>query len=215
MPAPPAPPASPRRRAEHVGLGDPQLVEEDLVEVVRADHAGDRAHLDRRSRPSAPGRSSGPAASSPLCDVRVRRKHHCAIVAYEVQIFWPETNQPSPSRRAAVWTEARSEPALGSLNPWHQIDLAPGDRGEVRRCCSGVPWRMIVGPTQFTPMYWAPRGSWCAHISSRTAVWTHGDAPLPPHSSGQATQRSPPRPARRQKDCATSRSAGSSVKAPK
>ena len=35
-------------RAEHVGLGDPQVVEEHLVEVVRAHHAADRPHLDRR-----------------------------------------------------------------------------------------------------------------------------------------------------------------------
>ena len=35
---------------------------------------------------------------------------------------------------------------------------------------------MIVGPTQLTPMYWAPRGSWWAHISSRTAVCSHTDA---------------------------------------
>ncbi len=124
-------------------------------------------------------------------DVRVNRKHHCAIVAYEVQIFWPETNQPSPSRRAVVCTDARSDPEFGSLKPWHQITSPRAMGGRCVRCCSGVPCRMIVGPTQFTPMYWAPRGSWCAHISSRTAVWTHGDAPWPPHSSGQATHRSP------------------------
>ena len=53
---------------------------------------------------------------SPL-DVRASRKHQSAMVAYDVQIFCPETNQPSPSRRAAVCSEARSEPALGSLNP--------------------------------------------------------------------------------------------------
>ena len=35
--------------AEHVGLGDPHVVEEDLVEVVRAEHARDRPHLDAGS----------------------------------------------------------------------------------------------------------------------------------------------------------------------
>ncbi len=34
--------------AEHVGLGDPQVVEEHLVEVVRTHHAADGPHLDRR-----------------------------------------------------------------------------------------------------------------------------------------------------------------------
>ena len=54
-------------------------------------------------------------------EVRASRKHHWAIVAYEVQIFWPVMRQPSPSRRAAVCSDARSEPASGSLKPWHQM----------------------------------------------------------------------------------------------
>ena len=36
---------------------------------------------------------------------------------------------------------------------------------------------MIAGPTQLRPMYWAPRGSWWAHISSRTTVWSHTEPP--------------------------------------
>jgi hypothetical protein len=35
---------------------------------------------------------------------------------------------------------------------------------------------MMIGPTQLTPMYCAPRGSWCAHISSRTTVCSHTEA---------------------------------------
>ena len=38
-----------------------------------------------------------------------------------VQIFWPFTIQWSPSLRALVRSPARSEPAAGSLNSWHQI----------------------------------------------------------------------------------------------
>ena len=78
-------------------------------------------------RTSIPGASIGTRKTlRPCCffspfDVRARRKHHCAMVAYDVQIFWPVTRQPSPSRRAVVWSDARSEPASGSLNPWHQI----------------------------------------------------------------------------------------------
>ena len=72
----------------------------------------------------------------------------------------------------------------------------------------------MVGPTQLTPMYWAPRGSWWAHISSRTTVCSHGEAPRPPHSSGQAMHSSPRSASSRQNCWATSRSAGSSVKAP-
>ena len=36
---------------------------------------------------------------------------------------------------------------------------------------------MIAGPTQLRPMYCAPRGSWWAHISSRTTVWSHTEPP--------------------------------------
>lgn len=49
--------------------------------------------------------------------VRASTKHHYAMVAYDVQIFWPLIRHPSPSRVAAVRSEARSEPASGSLNP--------------------------------------------------------------------------------------------------
>ncbi len=87
--------------------------------------------------------------------------------------------------------EARSEPASGSLNPWHQMTSPAAIGGRWRARWDSVPWRMIVGPTQLTPMYWAPRGSWWAHISSRTAVCSHGDAPRPPNSSGHARHSSP------------------------
>ena len=58
-----------------------------------------------------------PACFLPPLVVRASRKHHCAIVAYDVQIFWPVMRQPSPSRVAVVRREARSEPASGSLKP--------------------------------------------------------------------------------------------------
>ena len=64
-------------------------------------------------------------------------------------------------------------------------------------------------------MYWAPRGSWCAHISSRTAVCSQTEAPRPPQRSGQAMHSRPRSASMRQNRCAVSRSAGSSVKAPR
>ena len=123
--------------------------------------------------------------------------------------------QPSPSRAAAVVIEARSEPASGSLKPWHQMTSPAAIGGRWRARWDSVPWRMIVGPTQLTPMYWAPRGSWWAHISSRTAVCSHTDASRPPNSSGHAGHSSPVAASVRQNRCATSRSAGSSVNAPR
>ncbi len=83
------------------------------------------------------------------------------------------------------------------------------------RCCSSVPWRMMIGPTQLTPMYCAPRGSWWAHISSRTTVCSQGEEARPPNSSGQDMHSSPRSASNRQKACAISRSAGLSVKAPR
>ena len=37
-----------------------------------------------------------------------------------MEVFWPLMTQCSPSSRAVVFSEARSEPALGSEKPWHQ-----------------------------------------------------------------------------------------------
>ncbi len=54
-----------------------------------------------------------------LGSVRTRQKHQSAMCAVEVQIFWPLTTYSSPSRRAAVFSAARSEPAPGSEKPWH------------------------------------------------------------------------------------------------
>jgi hypothetical protein len=148
---------------------------------------------------------------SPL-DMRASRKHHCAIVAYDVQIFWPDTHQPLPSRRAAVCSDAKSEPAFGSLKPWHQIASPRAIGGRCVRRCSSVPCRMMAGPTQLTPMYCAPRGSWCAHISSRTAVCSHGEAPRPPNSSGHAMHSSTRSARSRQNVCATTPATVSSAR---
>ncbi len=45
-----------------------------------------------------------------------------------VQTFWPVTTHSSPSSSARVASEARSEPAPGSLNSWHQHLLVAHDR---------------------------------------------------------------------------------------
>src|SRR5680860_1927171 len=46
---------------------------------------------------------------------------------------------------------ARSEPASGSLKPWHQMSRADRIRGSQRAFCSGVPKAMIVGPASPRP----------------------------------------------------------------
>ena len=51
--------------------------------------------------------------------VRASRMPRSATRPFEHQTFWPLTTQPSPSRSARVWSDARSEPASGSENSWH------------------------------------------------------------------------------------------------
>ncbi|CAD7342022.1 hypothetical protein SPHS6_03842 [Sphingobium sp. S6] len=74
----------------------------------------------RIGRASTPGWSMGTMRNErPLLptlpgSVRATTKHQSAIVPIEVQIFWPSMMYLSPSRRALVFTLARSEPAPGS-----------------------------------------------------------------------------------------------------
>ena len=51
--------------------------------------------------------------------VRASSNPWSARWAQVVHTFCPLTRQPSPSRSARVASEARSEPAPGSLNSWH------------------------------------------------------------------------------------------------
>ena len=77
-------------------------------------------------RISMPGRSIGQMKyEMPLClgtsgSVRAMRMPNRAYCAPLVQIFWPLTTNSSPSRTARVPRPARSLPAPGSLNSWHQ-----------------------------------------------------------------------------------------------
>ena len=71
--------------------------------------------------------------------------------AWVVQIFWPLITHSSPSSTAVVLRVARSEPASGSENPWHQAIVPERILGRNSFFCSSVPhWRM-VGPTRVSP----------------------------------------------------------------
>ena len=65
--------------------------------------------------------------------------------------------------------------------------VARSDRRQMLVLLPGVPKCMIAGPTQLTPMYCAPRGSWWAQNSSRRAVCSQMLAPAP--RTPQATRR--------------------------
>ena len=53
--------------------------------------------------------------------VRASRMPKWAVSAFDVHTFCPSTTNWSPSRRARVWSPARSLPAPGSLKSWHHI----------------------------------------------------------------------------------------------
>ena len=132
----------------------------------------------------------------PLCfgtsaSVRARQIPQRANCAYDVHTFWPESSQPSSTRTARVASDARSEPASGSLNSWHQISSAVRIAGSQRCFCSSVPCASSVGPARLIPtrlIGWSARDR--AYSMLKIATCT-GDAPRPPYSSGQwmPTQR--------------------------
>ncbi len=81
------------------------------------------------------------ASSTPKSD-------RCAQV---VHTFCPVTTHSSPSRSARVASEARSEPAPGSLKSWHQISSLRTIGGRKRSRCSSVPWANSAGAARFSP----------------------------------------------------------------
>ena len=71
--------------------------------------------------------------------VRASRMPQSAYCAADVHTFWPLSIQPPSTRVARVDSDARSEPAPGSLNSWHQL-MSPRNVGGIHRsCCSSVP----------------------------------------------------------------------------
>ncbi len=109
-----------------------------------------------------PGASIGMASQEiPRCfgacgSVRTSSSHQSATSAWEVQIFEPVTTYASPSRTARVRKEARSEPAPGSLNPWHHTSSPRSTGGSQRARCSAVPSAAMVGPACSRPTKFAP-----------------------------------------------------------
>ena len=71
-----------------------------------------------------------------------------AMWAIVVHTFCPVSDHPPSTRSARVVSDARSEPAPGSLNSWHHR-ISPRIVGPIQRsCCSAVPCAMSVGSTQ-------------------------------------------------------------------
>jgi hypothetical protein len=85
-------------------------------------------------------------------------KHQSANAPRLAQVFWPERRQPSPPalRVARERMAARSLPASGSDQPWHQISSPAAIGGRNRSFWAGVPNSSRVGPSKKMP-FWLTR----------------------------------------------------------
>ena len=118
--------------------------------------------MSRMTLTSIPGSSmSTMRAVIPSClaprsmavgSVRTRKSPHLARWAVEIQILRPFTTYSSPSSTAWVRRLARSDPASGSVKPWHQCSVASRIPGSHCCCCSSVPQRRIIGPICHIPL---------------------------------------------------------------
>ena len=100
----------------------------------------------------------------PLCfgtsgSVRATSIPRWAMCASVFQTFWPFTTHSSPSRTARVASEARSDPAPGSLKSWHQISSPVKSGRSNRAAVSGSAWPTIVGAARKRPKPFQPTSS--------------------------------------------------------
>ena len=92
----------------------------------------------------------------PLCfgawgSVRATSIPRSARWARVFHTFWPVMTHSSPSRTALQASPARSEPAPGSLNSWHQASSPVNIRRRNRPFSSSLPWVTTVGPAMVSP----------------------------------------------------------------
>ena len=109
------------------------------------------------------------------------------MCADEVQTFWPFTVHSSPSRTARVASPARSDPAPGSLNSWHQTASPVHSGRSQRSCCSAVPKARMVGAAMPRPMAFRSGrlvGAPAAANSSSTTGCNERGSPCPPSPAG-------------------------------
>ena len=124
----------------------------------------------------------------PLClgrsgSVRARQIAQSACAASEVHTFWPVIDQPPSTLTAFVRSEARSEPASGSLKSWHHV-MSPRSVGSAKRLsCAAVPWAAIAGTAQL-PIAISGLARPAMASSSSMASCSAGLAPSP-YGGGQ------------------------------
>ncbi len=81
---------------------------------------------------------------------------------------------------ARVRTDARSDPASGSLKSWHQSSSARRIGGRNRSFWSSVPCSSRVGPARLTPIRPTSSGARARASSSCTTKFAAGPSPRPP-----------------------------------
>src|ERR1019366_10715012 len=85
---------------------------------------------------------------------------------------------------AAVFSDARSEPAPGSENPWHHQSSMFAARGRKRCFCSSVPNCNNTGPIMVM-LNEDNSGAGAIWFSSRKIIFWIAVQPGPSHSFGQ------------------------------
>ena len=122
--------------------------------------------------------------------VRAKQTPQSDTWAHVVHTFWPVSTHSSPSGSARVASEARSEPAPGSLKSWHHFSLLSTMRGRNRSRCSSVPWANSAGAHRLRPSGFSrPRPYGASTASIARAV--SGGRSSPPYSRGHVGTTSP------------------------
>jgi hypothetical protein len=140
---------------------------------------------------STPGWSAGTSSMlSPLCrwesgSVRTRTYSQSAWIPKEVHTFCPFTTQSSPSRSARVRTDARSEPAPGSLKPCPHSSSTARIGGRKRFFCSSLPIASSIGPSRSRAFPVARYGALARAYSYSKTISSSSPSPRPPYSRGQ------------------------------
>src|SRR3954470_6856077 len=128
-----------------------------------------------------------------LGSVRASRIAKSASDPHVVQTFCPLTIHSSPSSTARVASDARSEPAPGSLNNWHHFSSLRTIGGRNRRFCSSVPYANNAAAVLFSPSGLSARKLYGAS-TARIAPAVSGATPRPPYSGAHVGITNPDAP---------------------
>ena len=122
--------------------------------------------------------------------VRARQIAKSETCAQVVQTFWPSRTHSSPSRTARVASDARSDPAPGSLRSWHHFSRLATIGGRYRSRCSSVPYARSAGAALLSPSGLSrPRLYGASSASAARACG--GVRSSPPYATGHVATTSP------------------------